>query len=120
MGLDLAVILDLKDFAAMVESNTVVILDASVLGVSHVDLAIFKQINFVLLKFILVVVGSVIEESSLHLSAFLVDQLNVEESTFRSRILPHLLGMLLSDSSFDLPVEEESVQGLDRSEALVI
>jgi hypothetical protein len=65
------------------------------------------------------VVSLVVEESSLHLRSLLVNQFNVEQGTFGSRILPGLLGMLLSDSGLNLPVEEEGVEGFDGSEALV-
>ena len=65
-------------------------------------------------------VGLVVEESSLDLGSFLVNELYVEKSSLRSRILPSFLGMLFSHSSFDLPVEEEGVQSFNRSEALVL
>jgi hypothetical protein len=45
LGLNLAVILDLKDFARIVESDAIVILDASISLVSKHDLAVGKAVD---------------------------------------------------------------------------
>lgn len=117
---DAGVVVNRLDLGVLVEYNRVVILDTSVFGVSHIDLAVFKQIDFVFLKFNIVVVGLVVEESGLYLRSLLVNELYVEKGSFRSRILPHFLSMLFSYSSFDLPVEEECVQSFNGREALVL
>lgn len=65
-------------------------------------------------------IGLVVEESGLDLTSLVVNQLNIQQGAFRSRILPYFLSMFLCDASLNFPVKQESVKAFDRSETLVV
>jgi len=69
----------------------------------------------VFLQHFIIFVSLVLEEGSLDLGALAVNKFYVEDGSFSFSILPGLLGMLLSDSSLDLPVKKEGIQTLNRS-----
>lgn len=59
-------------------------------------------------------VGLIVEESCLNLRSLVIDQLDVQEGSLRSGVLPGFLGMLFSHTGLNLPVEKEGVESLDR------
>jgi hypothetical protein len=108
------IVISLFDLRLLVKDDGVVILDAGVSLVCHLDLAICKEVNFVLYKHCVVMIGLIVEERCLDLSALAIDQFHVQQGAVAASVLPGLFVVLLGDPSLDLPIEEESVQALDR------
>jgi len=118
LTLDGGVLVGLLDLGVAVEHNGVVVLNARVPLVGHLDLSIGEEVDFVLLEDRVEVVGLFVEKGSLNLRSLIVNQLHVQQSALPSRILPSLLNMFLGDTRLNLPVEEESVETLDGRVAL--
>lgn len=106
---DRVIIANLINGSITIESYAEVIRDACELFVGYFNTATRNQIDFVLFNYSVVIQSELIEESSLDLSTLVVDKFYVQNvsSTFLVGVISNL--MLLSDSSLDLPVEEEGV-----------
>jgi hypothetical protein len=102
-------ILYLFDFWVSVENDTIVILYTSVFLVSHLDSTISEQVNMIFLEHFIILVCLVFEEGSLDLSSLAINKFNIEDRSFTLSVLPRLLSMLLSDSSLNFPIKEESI-----------
>ncbi len=110
MALDLGVVFGGFDDGVAVEDDCVVVLDRAVLGVRHLHVPAREQINRTLLQLLLVLQGSIVEESRLDLGAMGVHKLDVEDPALALGVLPRSLRVLLGYTRLYLPVEVERVQ----------
>lgn len=112
------VIIDFLDLRRAIEHDRVVVFDAGVLLVGHLDLSVRKQIHFVFLQLCIVLECHVVEERCLNLRPLKVYQLDVEQSSLPPVVYPRPFAMLFCDSRLDYPVEHERIQTLDGSKAI--
>ena len=111
---DALVLLALRDDSVMVKGQAVVILDGCVLLVGQLHVAIAESVDTVLLKLSVKLGGLLVEEGGLDHRALPVDEINVEQLTLSSGVLPCSQVSLLGDSRLDVPVLAELVQARDR------
>lgn len=111
---DMSIVIALLNNSAVVERQTVVVLDGGVSLVGQLDLPVGEGVDLLRLEHIVKLGGSVVEAGRLDERAFSVDQVDIQKLTFAFLVFPIAQLCFLDDAGLDYPIRAELVKGLNR------
>jgi len=98
-----------------IKNYCIIIFNRGVFWISNLDITSCKCIYLTLVKNVVILLSTIIKECTNNLGSLVVHKFNIKNRALCFCIFPRSLRVFLGYSCFDLPIEIESVQGLNGS-----
>jgi len=108
----------LLHYSAIIEGDTVVVLDRCVAFIGQFDLAATKSVNLLRLQLLLHALRCLVKPCRLDQSPLAIYQIDVHKGTLATGIIPASHLGLFDDACFDSPICRELIESFDRHESI--